>query len=517
MRALHPDLEAALSAGVRRPAYRVYAFDTKLDEVSAIIAGTYTQTPKDLTEYIVGPIAWTPAQMAFSLADSAGDFHPDTGAEAHYLADGCLIRLKEGDSRVAEANWIWTFTGFLKGQVGWIHSRTTQTFKAQVAAFSRDNNQAFKRRKCTSKNYTAGTDLGILVEDVAGVFLGLEDWEYLIPKVLGRALMHKENQMVQMAPWDMVSACLEVVSAVPVFNGEGKLTLWSKNLSRPPDRLLPDYIRVFDYQIPAVTQDGINKVIVTYLDSELTEIEGDFQVLGQASITTGFFTFEEKLPCYWSKDRRQRAKRTEMHVIKSVNDNLLPVGEESYQQNDAFHGTITIEISVWVPILAGALLAGYLASAWIPDSVVMWETIPVGRALEAANLIGILLIMMSLGSAQYEIWGVPYDFVYLEKQSIAIEDGLEYWQENELEIRNDFIGSQDQADSVALTELIYQKSSLNARKLSLDDDLALETGDIVQLPDGRRMFITNLSKQIERGQVPRLNLDGFKVLQGALV
>ena len=72
-------------------------------------------------------------------------------------------------------------------------------------------------------------------------------------------------------------------------------------------------------------------------------------------------------------------------------------------------------------------------------------------------MLGIMVIMMSMGSAQYEIWGTPYDYAYLEKKSIAIEDGLDYWLENNLDLKNDFIGTHDQADIIAMTELIWQK------------------------------------------------------------
>ena len=68
----------------------------------------------------------------------------------------------------------------------------------------------------------------------------------------------------------------------------------------------------------------------------------------------------------------------------------------------------------------------------------------------------IMLIMMSVGSAQYDIYGTSYDMAYCEKQSVAVEDGLEYWEENQKEIKNDFLGSYEQADSVAMTELIWK-------------------------------------------------------------
>ena len=132
--------------------------------------------------------------------------------------------------------------------------------------------------------------------------------------------------------------------------------------------------------------------------------------------------------------------------------------------------------------------------------------------MQAQAMIGILLIMMSIGSAQYEVWGTPYDYAYLEKQSVAIEEGLEYWLENEKEIKNDFIGTHDQADTIAVTELIWEKSLSRPRRIAIEDNPALEVGDIVALPDGRKILITALNKKIRRGEVPTLVIDGGKVM-----
>jgi hypothetical protein len=132
--------------------------------------------------------------------------------------------------------------------------------------------------------------------------------------------------------------------------------------------------------------------------------------------------------------------------------------------------------------------------------------------MQAQAMIGILLIMMSIGSAQYEVWGTPYDYAYLEKQSVAIEEGLEYWLENEKEIKNDFIGTHDQADTIAVTELIWEKSLSRPRRIAIEDNPALEVGDIMALIDGRKILITGLNKKIRRGEVPTLVIDGSKVM-----
>ncbi len=519
MRPLPAPLEAALAAGTRQPAYKILAYDPAQDDIGAVVRGEATGEPMDLAPWAT-QVSWTPQQLGFTLADPDGRFHPDTGEYRQYLRDGTIIRLVEGDVRVDESYWMVTFTGEIRGQVGWQRSRRGPTLTARINAWSRDTAQAFRRRKITSKEYTVGTETGVMLRDLLYAFFGLEEAEIRIPYTLGYQFQHHTNQVAIISPWEAITALLEIVSLVPYFDGDGRLACYSKNLRRQADRTLPDYVQVLDYQAPERSGESVNKVIVQFLDCNLTRVDGPDQKLGQASITTGFFTMREDLDCYWSEDRKQRADKTRLKIIKSVNDNLLPVGEESYAQIDEFHGRVSIEIYWWVPTLAGAMLAEYVALSFEPDFVEVpafgfWPTITYGKLLQAQAMAGILLIMMSLGSAQYEVWGVPYDMAYLEKESIALEEGLEYYQENELRIENDFIGSHEQADAVAINELIWQKSSSLPRRLIITDDLALELGDIVALPDGRKFCVTGLSKQIQRGAVPVLTLDGFKVMRAA--
>jgi hypothetical protein len=131
---------------------------------------------------------------------------------------------------------------------------------------------------------------------------------------------------------------------------------------------------------------------------------------------------------------------------------------------------------------------------------------------QATALTAILAIMMSLGSAQYEVWGTPYDLVYLEKEHIAIEDGIQYWEENEVEIENDFIGTSEVAESCSVGELHYCRSSFNARRITMDDMLSLEPGDVMTLPNEGRFFVTGLSKAIKPGSLTTLEVTCFKVL-----
>jgi hypothetical protein len=555
--------QEVLDSRRRRPAYKIYAWDprgTTISQVASAPGNLHAglPTPLDITPY-ASEIAWSDKQLSFTMVDPNNLFHPDSGAYRNYLGDGAILRLVEGDEILSETDWVTSFTGQIHGQVGWKKARHTGSVTAKVSVFGRAETQAFKRRKITTREYSVGTDLGIALYDVCETFMGLTKAEVRIPFTLGRQFKHKVNQLAQVSPWEAITSLLEVVCYQPYFDGEGKLTYVNKSFQRPPAKVLADYIRCVELEVPENSQDGINKVKVVFLDAQLERVDGPYQKLGDAQVTTGFFSMHETLPCWWSEDHKQRADGTSMKVIKSVNSGLLPVGNESYEQKDDFHGEIEVEISVWVPILATVMALEYVAAALIPDEttstskgftlptvlsapgavalvapptggpvtgvitmapiqVVAEEvpgtgfTIPWGRVLQAQAMLGIMLIQMSIGSAQYEVWGTPYDYAYLEKMSIAMEDGLDYWLENEKEIKNDFVGSHDQADTIAVTELIWEKSLTRPRRVVIENDPSLEVGDIIVIPDGRKILITGLSKKIKRGEVASLVMDGCKVM-----
>lgn len=550
MRYIAASFQDVLDSRRRRLAYKIYAWDPGTVTISQVASATSNLSPSipmpmDLTPY-ASEISWSDKQLSFTMVDPRNLFHPDTGAYRNYLGDGAILRLVEGDEMLSEDDWVTSFTGQIHGQVGWKKARNTGEITARVSVFGRGETQAFKRRKITTREYSVGTDLGIALYDICETFMGLTKAEVRIPFTLGRQFKHKVNQLSQVSPWEAITSLLEVVCYQPYFDGEGKLTYVNKSLQRPPAKLLTDYVSCMELEVPEHSQDGINKVKVVFLDAVLSRVDGPYQKLGDAQVTTGFFSMHETLPCWWSEDHKQRADGTTMQVIKSVNSGILPVGEEGYSQIDEFHGEIEVEISVWVPILATVMALEYVAAAFIPDettsesfgvqnvttlpsggtvhvhSVIIPTavsevpgtglTIPWGRVLQAQAMLGIMLIQMSIGSAQYEVWGTPYDYAYLEKMSIAMEDGLDYWLENEKEIKNDFIGTHDQADTIAVTELVWEKSMTRIRRIVIEDDPSLEVGDIVGIPDGRKILITGLSKKIKRGEVPSLVIDGCKVM-----
>jgi hypothetical protein len=524
MRVLSKALEDALNTGTYRPAFKVLAYDPGLDKMGEVVSGNALQTPLDLTPYI-DTVNWTPGQIGFNLADPEMRFHPDMGEHRRHLQDGAIIRLLEGDERVEQDQWVYTFTGLIRGQPGWELNRAAETMMGKIVAYGREHVQSYKRRAIVTQEYTVGSELGAMLRDVCHAFLGLSDAETRIPLNLGAQFMHKSNQLVEVSPWEAVTKLLEVVCEVPFFDGEGKLASYSKNLSRPSDRVLPDWVKIVTYRIPDKTMDLINRVRVIFLDSKLTRVDEPDQCLSTAQVTTGFFTNKVVLETWWSDDHRQRADNTRLVIRKSAQESIarfafgFDIMKESYRQVDEFHGEITVTVSVFVPILATLALIEYLALAWVPDEVVVTVgagfTIPVGRAGQAAALVSILLIMMCLGTGQYEVWGEPYDYVYLKKDAIAYVQGLAFYEENPMELENDFIGTMERAVTIAMTELTWQQSIGAPRSLTITNDPALEVGDILDLPDHRRFFVQAMSKTLKRGEVPVMHLEGFKVMRAA--
>jgi hypothetical protein len=123
----------------------------------------------------------------------------------------------------------------------------------------------------------------------------------------------------------------------------------------------------------------------------------------------------------------------------------------------------------------------------------------------------ISFIMMSIGTGVYEVWGTPYDFVHEMNKTEAYDDSIPDTEAKMLEIDSDFVGSEAQAQAFAIRELIYESFSGMTYNLILVDDLSIEKGDILQLPDGSRTYVLGYSRTMERGKAHMLNVSGFRV------
>jgi hypothetical protein len=501
------------------PKWKLLSFNPASDTWAEIISGTYGQTPVDLTEY-VARIDHTFDRMQVTMQDDSSlVFHPDGGALRTALAQGRIVRLYEGFEGLAESEWLVTFTGTIEGSYSWAYQRG-EFVQIQFTVFNRANNQAWKRRNVTSNSFTIGSDWGSMFSDIAKNVMLLEDAEVVVPEPWGVLFDKNSNQVVNYPPWDAMEQLTFGINAVPFFNGKGELDLYYITQNRITHSLEDDkYLR--RYEAKGGSAEIINKVILTYLSNELSRVDGPDQILASATCTVGFFKREFDIPVYYSDERKTRSDNPRFIVKASANAGLLNFCTEEMEKIDEFHSNIHVEVSVWAPILATVMLAAYVVQQAIPRPVIVagvgastGTTITLQDVIAAVTLIGILLIMMCLGTGQYEVWGIPYEMVYLEQQAIALKAGTEFWQEREKEIRNDFVSTLEQAQPLVVNQLHYEVMKENPRILILRYDPRIEPGDVIEVSTGVKIWVESVQRQIGRanGDTNIMTVQGYRTV-----
>ena len=124
--------------------------------------------------------------------------------------------------------------------------------------------------------------------------------------------------------------------------------------------------------------------------------------------------------------------------------------------------------------------------------------------------VAILLTMMSLGTGHYEIWGVPYDYIHARNTTEAYNPAAPSWMDLEERIENDFVTDEAHARMIATRLLLYRIAAASSWGAQIVDDPRIEVGDILQLPDNSRLFVTGYSRDLSRGSAATLDVQGFR-------
>jgi hypothetical protein len=376
---------------------------------------------------------------------------------------------------------------------------------------SRDSNPLWRSTSWVGNIYPAGSELGVLARDIL-LAIGLTLSEIRGSLTLGVSTVHGDTQLADLPAWDMLTQILQVAGQEPRVDALGKFKPISRDIVRAPDLVLTteQLLKIGGSR----NKLPVTSVILKWLDPNLSKSGQQAQVLARESITAGFFKLKQERELYWSEDRRQRAENTWMKITASVNDGLLPVGDEDYDEKSEFSGQITVTTSVWVPTLATASLAAMLYAATEPDGVVSIGgglTVPIGRVYEAIGQVAFFLIIMSLGTGVYEIWGEPFDYVHEMNTTEAYNDSTPEWMRLEESMDSDFVMNEGHAQQIAVRELLYRSLSAISWNVEIIDHPPLEPGDILQLPDGSRLYITGFSRDLTRGAPASLAVNGFRV------
>jgi uncharacterized protein (DUF697 family) len=246
-------------------------------------------------------------------------------------------------------------------------------------------------------------------------------------------------------------------------------------------------------------------------------VEQQDRVLAGANITAGFFQREQRQELWFSADRTQRARDTRMVITQSANSGLVNVCDEVYAPNGLVGGAgdkggvITLTTKAWVPLLVTGHFVAAALAAEIGDKETSATTVTIGRRVEALYRTAIYLVLASIGTGVYEVWGTPYDFVHGRNTTEAYNKHAFRWEDKPEVIETDFIANEEHAQVVVVREVIHRGRSGHSYNLDIVDDLRVQRGDILALPDSSRVYVTDYQRDLTFGAAAVLNVQGFRV------
>lgn len=455
-------------------------------------------TGVDFSPYMTdGSMSANEAQFTFTW-DGTGVFL------ANQPKSNDIVEVKENDEQL--------FIGFVENVNTYQEERGTRIY--QISCRTRDAMGPWRAKRITTIRFDEGTALTAVAETILKQ-QGLDPVEYIVP-LGGQTVPHKNVQFTDVTPWDALSEIGQAIGSQPICDAISRIKFVSRDVDRPADFVIGNdqLIRITGGRgVPQLTEFRLK-----WLDRNLTEVTQEEQVLGSTTITAGFWKGEQSEDVYWSEDQRARAKNTRMKVKQSINSGLLPIGSESYSQVDEFHGQVSVDVSIFVSGLATASLAAVLALDVTPDGVVVFgfgastgKTVPAGRIIRGFAEASLLLIMMSIGTGQYDILGEPYDFVHARNTTTAYNDASPYWSEQFQDEENDLIYDEAHAQEVCVRELLYRTAEANLWSVTIMDDWRIEIGDIIELSDNSRLYVTGYNRNLTRGTPHTLDVEGFRV------
>lgn len=414
-------------------------------------------------------------------------------------------------------NGVLLFVGLIENVNDYRLSTGTRTMS--LTARTRDATPAWREAPRVTKDYPQGTRLDVIARDVAEMLLS--PGEVLLP-TLGVSTPQSTTQLAELSAWAMLEALLLPAGYTPAIDALGRLFTWSRDVRRPTDiRLTEDRLLEVSggRSTPAVT-----RLQVKWLDPVMTRVEQQDRALAHANITAGFFQLKQEQEVWFSDDRTQRARDTHLVIRQSANSGLLNFCDEEWEVIGAIggegdlHGKILVTTSVWAPVLATAALGTMLNASTIPDgvaSVGAGVTIPQGRVVQAVAEAAILLIMMSIGTGSYEVWGVPYDYVNARNTTEAYDLNAAAGDDKPQSIESDFVMNEAHAQAIAAREFLFAALSANSFGLTMVDDFRVQVGDILELPDETRVFVTGFDRNLSHGAPATLQVQGFQIPAGA--
>jgi hypothetical protein len=533
MRSVSLAVSEVLASSVRQPRWRMEAwqlFGEGAPTIGAIIAGTATSTTHptfylDLTDFardgvtLEEPGDRRAGRLTCTLVDHLMRFHPDDGAYAAWMRPGTLLRVAQGDATLEATDWVYVFTGHLRGQVGFTRDRRSLQYETSLTAYGRRATPLYLKQKFTSATYGKRVEYGTICQEIALDQMHLAAAEMdRFPSALGKVTQFSSNSIVDLTPLEALDKILETVGLVADFDGQGILRAYSRDVRRAPDLRYEKWDLILAERFEATEIEVYNSVSVTGLDKNITEVEQPEQALARAVVPIGFWRPSHRVHLQWSENNSLRARHTQLKILTSVNESLMwDMGAEHYDAESEFGGVLRVELDDFLlSLLAVISLAGTTAAAFpdLVEAVGVGVTTPIGRIAQGVFQLLAYQTLATQSSGQYEVWGTPVIPVYKEITAVVTATGIPAWAEHVKELSNDWLNTVEELTEIAKLELLWETAQSAPRTLTVLDDWRVEIGDLLLLPSGKKLFVESWRKTLGREDVGALELSCYLVPEG---
>lgn len=380
-----------------------------------------------------------------------------------------------------------------------------------LVARSRDASPAWRSVKRITQPWPVQTPLNVIADSILAE-LGLTPIEIDLPHV-ATTTVHSNTQLADMTAWEMLEAVMIAVGGAPYVNAKGIFKTINHDTTRKADIILtPERIKSVSSSRSRLAP---SKVIVKWLSPSLTTVTRQEIMLWQQTVTFGYFQQKLKVPVLYSDDKTQRVENVRFVIKESIKGSPFTLGgyTERFEEVSIYEGRLILVTPFDVGQFFLYFGVAVAAMAEIPDEVpeAPGFTIPSGRILMVSALLALLGVMTQIHTGSYQVWGTPFDYVYGRNTTEAYNQNTPPFAENEITIDNDFIMNEEMAQALAVRELVYNIRAAQSYNASIVDDPRIEMGDILELPDQSRLFVTGYRRDLTPGAPAILDIEGFRV------
>lgn len=444
--------------------------------------------------------------------------------------DGTPVKIFVGDERIYREDWMPVFTGTIRGfPSADLASRKTEK-QIRVQAFGRE--QAYQNQIITGVNWSYGTDLGAMAQDVAQIEMGLQAEEIRFG-TFQLQTRHKSNAITQVTKMQGLNEIMKHVGRRPYFDANGRLVSHDLSFDKPPVGIYKHDPVIIDIARRAESKSTINSVEVIGLRNVLTQVIQPSSELLDINTTVGFFDTHYREIFFYSKDRTRRVRPGTSFPIIEHSRTLGSDfgGSAEWLEIDEFRGKLSIDTG-YAPWVIGSIIAIWSILAVIEAYLDSGEEAPIGlatgavlllvRLAKAAAMVTLLIAMQNIGRWRVIVYGQPYEYVYEEIRAIAAQKDVPIADIIERSETMHWLATANECRDRAKALLRRELAKSHLYDITLLSQPILEVDDQIQVRDQRlgnddlwTFYITSISHVLKRegGKADTMVLSAWNTCQ----